>query len=103
MSNDPFAPAFCEAAGELLARWKDELGFASGPIWVRRFSVDGIRITDRPRHLDEFARDPERDEPDPRKRSRPAGRGRALGPERKFVLNRGKPCWLNADGGIHST
>ncbi len=79
------------------------MGFASGPILVCRFSVDGIRITDRPRHLDRFARDPERDELDPRKRSALQDEVERWDRSGKFVLNWGKPYWLNADGSVHST
>jgi hypothetical protein len=87
----------------ILDDWCAELGFSPGPIDVRAFDREGVRITDRPWHYEMFLRDPTGDEPNENLRLIMFGEIADWDQHRRFVLKWGKDYWMNADGSVHSS
>lgn len=87
----------------LLRDWQRVIGFTEKPITVRKFSIDGVAVFERPSHFNDFIRDPIGEEPNELERRRIQEMIARWEREGRFVLRWGKDFWMNADGTIHST
>jgi hypothetical protein len=87
----------------MVRAWKEELGFFPGAVYVRRFDVDRVGITDRPEDHQAFLDGENAGVTTDEERMEMLASIKRWEEAKRFVFWWGKDYWMNSDGTVEST